>query len=177
MNNGALRQQESEIKQYTLSLLVRNHAGVLSHVAGLFTRRGYNIESISAGTTENPKITRITIVVTGDNRIVEQVAKQCQKLVDVIKVTALKYNEAVTRELALIAVEADLENRSRIIEIAGVFDAKIVDMAENTVLMEVTGNIRQINSIIKLLSPFGIEEIARTGMVAMKSRSQIPPLN
>jgi acetolactate synthase-1/3 small subunit len=177
MKNGILIQQEPKAKQHTLSLLVRNHAGVLSHVAGLFTRRGYNIESISAGVTENPEITRITIVVTGDNRIVEQVAKQCQKLVDVIKVTTLKYNEAVTRELALIAVDADQENRSRIIEIAGVFDAKIVDMAENTVLLEVTGNIRKINSIIKLLSAFGIEEIARTGMVAMKTRSRIPPLN
>jgi acetolactate synthase-1/3 small subunit len=95
----------------------------------------------------------------------------------VIRVTTLKYNEAVTRELALISVKADQDNRSRIIEIASVFDAKIVDMAENNVMLEVTGNIRKINSIIKLLSAFGIEEIARTGMVAMKIRSRIPPLN
>ena len=156
MENRAVFHQEPETKQYTLSVLVRNHAGVLSHVAGLFTRRGYNIESISAGITENPEVTRITIVVTGDNRILEQVTKQCQKLVDVIKVTNLKYNEAVTRELALIAVKADQAIRSRIIEIAGVFDAKIADMAENTILLEVTGNIRKINSIIQLLSPFGI---------------------
>jgi acetolactate synthase-1/3 small subunit len=175
MNNEPIV-HEPEIKQYTLSMLVRNHAGVLSHVAGLFTRRGYNIESISAGITENPEITRITIVVTGDNRVMEQVVKQCQKLVDVIKVTSLKYNEAVTRELALIAVKADLENRSRIIEIADVFDAKIVDMAEDAILLEVTGNIRKINSIIQLLSPFGIEEIGRTGMVALPSRSKMPPI-
>ena len=169
--------QESEIKQYTLSMLVRNHAGVLSHVAGLFTRRGYNIESITAGVTENPEITRITIIVTGDLRILEQVVKQCQKLVDVIKVSSLKYNESVTRELALIVVRANKENRSRIIEITDVFDAKVVDMAEDALLLEVAGNTRRINSIITLLSPFGIEEIARTGIVALKYRSQIPPIN
>ncbi len=174
--NGTLI-QEPEIKQYTLSVLVRNHPGVLSHVAGLFTRRGYNIESISAGITENPKITRITIVVTGDHRIVEQVLKQCQKLVDVIKVESLKYNESVTRELAIIAVKADQENRSRITEIVDVFDARIVDMAENAIMLEVTGNARKINSIIHLLSPFGIEELARTGVVALRYRSQIAPIN
>jgi acetolactate synthase-1/3 small subunit len=174
--NGTLI-QEPEIKRYTLSVLVRNHPGVLSHVAGLFTRRGYNIESISAGITENPEITRITIVVTGDHRIVEQVLKQCQKLVDVIKVQSLKYNESVTRELAIIAVEADQENRSRIIEIVDVFDARIVDMAEKAIMLEVTGNSRKINSIIQLLSPFGIEELARTGVVALQYRSQIAPIN
>lgn len=176
MNNEAIV-HEPEVKQYTLSILVRNHAGVLSHVAGLFTRRGYNIESISAGVTENPEITRMTFVVTGDRRVVEQVVKQCQKLVDVIKVTNLKYNEAVTRELALIVVKADMVNRSRIIEIADVFDAKIVDMAEDAILLEVTGNIRKINSIIQLLSPFGIEEIGRTGMIALKARSKMPSIN
>ncbi|MCP4398022.1 MAG: acetolactate synthase small subunit [bacterium] len=176
MNNEAIV-FEPEVKQYTLSILVRNHAGVLSHVAGLFTRRGYNIESISAGITENPEITRITIVVTGDKRIVEQVVKQCRKLVDVIKVRSLKYNEAVTRELALIVVKSNLENRSKIIEIADVFDAKIVDMAEDSILLEVTGNLRKINSIIQLLTPFGIEEIGRTGMVALKARSSIPAIN
>ncbi len=176
MRNG-MPVKGSAIKQYTLSILVRNHPGVLSHVAGLFTRRGYNIESISAGITENPEITRITIVVAGDHKILEQVLKQCQKLVDVIKVTSLKYNESVTRELAIIAVKADQGNRSRIIEIVGVFDAKIVDMAEDAIMLEVTGNTRRINSIIRLLSPFGIEEIARTGVVALQYRSQIQPIN
>ncbi len=177
MRKNATLIQESEIKQYTLSILVRNHAGVLSHVAGLFTRRGYNIESITAGVTENPEITRITIVVTGDNRIVEQVAKQCQKLVDVIKVTSLKYNESVTRELAIIVVTASQQTRSQIIEIADVFDAKIVDMSECAIMLEVTGNTRSINSIIQLLSPFGIEEIARTGVVVLPYRSKMPPIN
>jgi acetolactate synthase I/III small subunit len=169
--------EEPEIKQYTLSILVRNHAGVLSHVAGLFTRRGYNIESITAGITERSDITRITIVVTGDNKIVEQVLKQCQKLVDVIKVTSLKYNESVTRELAIIAVSARPENRSRIIEIAGVFNANVVDMAEDALILEAVGNARHINSIIQLLSPFGIEDIARTGVAALAYRSRIAPIN
>ena len=167
---------DPEVKQYTLSMLVRNHAGVLSHVAGLFTRRGYNIESISAGITEKPDVTRITIVVTGDQRILEQVVKQCRKLVDVIKVHALKHNESVARELAIIVVRASLETRSRIIEIADVFSAKIVDMAEDAIMVEVTGNSRQINSIINLLSPFGIEEMGRTGVVALQYRSKLAPI-
>lgn len=168
---------EPDIRQYTLSILVRNHAGVLSHVAGLFTRRGYNIESISAGITERPDITRITIVVTGDHRIVEQVTKQVQKLVDVINVTNLKYNESVSRELAIIAVSARPANRSAIIEVINVFNAHIVDMAEDAIVLEVVGNARQINSIIQLLSPFGIDSIARTGVVALAYRSQIAPIN
>ena len=169
--------EEPEIRQYTLSILVRNHAGVLSHVAGLFARRGYNIESITAGITERSDITRITIVVTGDNKIVEQVLKQCQKLVDVIKVTSLKYNESVTRELAIISVSAQPENRSRIIEIAGVFNANVVDMAEDALILEAVGNARHINSIIQLLSPFGIVDIARTGVAALAYRSRIAPIN
>jgi acetolactate synthase-1/3 small subunit len=177
MQRNEVLAQEPETKQYTLSVLVRNHAGVLSHVAGLFTRRGYNIESISAGITERSDITRITIVVTGDYKILEQVVKQCQKLVDVISVSSLKYNESITRELAIIAVKASQETRSPIIEVADVFDAKIVDMSEQAIMLEVTGNTRLIDSIIKLLSPFGIEEIARTGVVALRYRSQIPPIN
>lgn len=168
--------QDAETKQYTLSMLVRNHAGVLSHIAGLFTRRGYNIESITAGVTEHPDITRITIVVTGDRKVLEQVQKQCQKLVDVITVTSLKYNESVTRELAIIVVKACQDTRSSIIEIVDVFNAKIVDMSEDAIMLEVTGNSRQINSMIKLLSPYEIEEIARTGVVALKYRSQIAPI-
>ena len=168
---------EPEVKQYTLSILVRNHAGVLSHVAWLFTRRGYNIESISAGHTERPDITRITIVVTGDSNIVEQVLKQCQKLVDVIRVSSLKYNESVSRELALIVVTARPEERSRIMEIADVFQANVVDMAEDAMILEVVGNARHIDSIIQLLSPFGIENIARTGVVALAYRSRIAPIN
>ncbi len=174
--NGTLI-QEPDVKRYTLSMLVRNHPGVLSHIAGLFTRRGYNIESISAGITEKPDITRITIIVTGDHRIVEQVLKQCQKLVDVIKVESLKYNESVTRELAIITVSANWENRSRIIEIVDVFDGKIVDMAEDAIMLEVTGNSRRINSIIELLSAFGIEEMARTGVAALQYRSNIAAIH
>jgi acetolactate synthase-1/3 small subunit len=177
MKKNGTPAQGPEDKQYTLSMLVRNHAGVLSHVAGLFTRRGYNIESITAGVTENPDITRITIVVTGDDRILAQVLKQCQKLVDVITVANLKYNESVTRELAIIVVNATPETRSQIIEIADVFAARIVDMSEEAIMLEVTGNTRQINSMMKLLKPYGIAEIGRTGVVALQYRSQIPQID
>jgi len=105
------------------------------------------------------------------------VLKQCQKLVDVITITSLKYNESVTRELAIISVNARHENRSRIIEIADVFNATIVDMAEDAIILEVVGNARRINSIIQLLSPFGIEDLARTGVVALAYRSQMSPIN
>ena len=174
--NGTFAQTPDKT-QYTLSMLVRNHAGVLSHVAGLFTRRGYNIESITAGVTENPEITRMTFVVIGDKRILEQVLKQCQKLVDVITVTNLKYNESVTRELAIIVVNATQENRSQIIEIADVFNAKIADMSHDAIMLEVTGNSRQINSVMQLLTPYGITEVARTGVVALQYRSQVPPID
>ena len=177
MKKNELLVQGPEDKQYTLSMLVRNHAGVLSHVAGLFSRRGYNIETISAGVTENPDITRITIVVTGDDRILAQVIKQCQKLVDVITVGNLKYNESVSRELAIIVVNATTETRSQIIEIADVFSAKIVDMAEDAIMLEVTGNTRQINSVISLLKPYGIAEIGRTGVVALPYRSRMPQID
>ncbi|RMF91613.1 MAG: acetolactate synthase small subunit [Nitrospinota bacterium] len=156
----------------TLSMLVRNHPGVLSHVAGLFTRRGYNIESISAGVTENPEITRITICVTGDDKMVEQIIKQCQRLVDVLSVTELKYDESITRELAVINVKAPQQNRSEIIQIASVFNGRIADMSEDALMIEVTGNERQIDSIIRLLATYGIEEIARTGLVALQFPSK-----
>lgn len=160
-------QQNIATKKHALSILVRNHPGVLSHVAGLFTRRGYNIDSISAGVTENPEITRITICVTGDEKMVEQIVKQCQKLVDVLSVVDLKYDESITRELAVINVKATQQTRSEIIQIASVFHGRIADMSEEALMIEVTGNERQIDSIIKLLSTYGIEEIARTGLVAL----------
>src|SRR3989337_2682956 len=109
------------MKTHTLSILVRNHPGVLSHIAGLFARRAYNIESIAAGVTEKPDVTRITIVVAGDEDVLEQVTKQVRKLVDVIKVVDLKYSESITRELAIITVKANKDTRSEIIEIGDVF--------------------------------------------------------
>ncbi len=157
--------------RHILSVLVRNHAGVLSHVAGLFTRRSYNIESLVAGETEDPNISRITIVVSGDEGVVEQVSKQLQKLVDVISVSDLKFEKAVSRELAIITVMSTPQTRYEIIEIAEVFNAKVVDMSEETITIEISGEERVINNIIKLLNPFGIDEMARTGLIALGLKS------
>lgn len=162
--------------QHTLSLLVRNHPGVMSHVAGLFTRRSYNIESIAVGVTENPELSRMTFVVGGDERIVQQIVKQCQKLVDVLSVKVLKYEESLTRELAVITVKTtSTQSRAEIIQIASVFNARIADMSETSIMIEVTGNQRQINSIISLLAKYGIEEMARTGLVALTFPSMRKP--
>ena len=158
-------------EKHTLSILVRNHPGVLSHIAGLFARRAYNIESIAAGVTEKPDVTRITIVVTGDEDVLEQVIKQLRKLIDVIKVVDLKYSDSITRELAIITVNCNSETRGEIIEISDVFNSTVVDLSESTITIQVTGNDRQIKGIIKLLSRFGIEEMARTGVIALPYKS------
>ncbi len=160
------------MERHTLSILVRNHAGALSHIAGLFARRAYNIESIAAGVTDKPDITRITIVVKGDNDILEQVIKQLRKLIDVIKVIDLGYSDSVSRELALITVKSSKSTRSEIMEICNVFNATIVELSEKLMTVQVAGNDRQIKGIIKLLSFFGIEEMVRTGVIALPYRSK-----
>ncbi|MBI4481608.1 MAG: acetolactate synthase small subunit [Acidobacteria bacterium] len=160
--------------RHYLSLRVRNHAGVLSHIAGLFTRRGYNIESLSVGVTENPEVSAMTIVVSGDERQTAQIIQQCRKLIDVITIEDLSYDESITRELLVVVVKATAKTRSEIIQIADVFRGQITDMSERSVMIEVTGNERQIQSIIGVLSPFGIERMARTGLVALKFPSKMP---
>ena len=157
--------------RHTLSILVRNHAGALSHIAGLFARRAYNIESIAAGVTDKPDVTRITIVVKGDENILEQVIKQLRKLIDVIKVIDLGYADSISRELALITVRCTKSTRSEIMEISNVFNAAIVDLSEKLVTIQVVGNDRQIKGIIKLLSFFGIDDMVRTGVIALPYRS------
>ncbi|MGA1874074.1 MAG: acetolactate synthase small subunit [bacterium] len=161
--------------KHIISVLVRNHPGVLSHVVGLFTRRSYNIESLAAGVTENPEVTRITIVVAGDEKVLDQVMKQANKLVDVLQVTDLKYNQAITRELTIITVRTTTtRSRSEVIEIANVFGAKIVDMSEDTLTLELSGTERVLQNMVRLLSPFGIDEMARTGMIALSMKSSGP---
>jgi len=156
-----------------ISILVRNHPGVLSHVAGLFTRRGYNIESIAAGTTENPDITRITIVVAGDEVILEQVTKQLRKLIDVIKVQDLSYSKSIVRELVLLTIYSSAEKRAEIINMVNNFNVSVVDIADKTITLEFVGNTRRINSIMRALDGFKIKEIARTGLVALPLESQV----
>lgn len=153
--------------KHTLAILVENKSGVLSRVSSLFSRRGYNIDSLAVGVTEDPDISRITIVVHGDDHVLEQVTKQLNKLVDVIKVSDIGSDDAVERELALIKVSADVSTRAEIIQIANIFRARIVDVAPKSMTVEVTGDESKIEAIEKLLRQFGIKEMVRTGKIAM----------
>lgn len=154
-----------------ISVLVRNHPGVLSHVAGLFTRRAYNIESIAAGITERPDVTRITLVASGDEAVLEQVTKQLRKLVDVIGVIDLKYSQSVTRELILMTVYLPSDKRVELVQVANSFGASIVDISDQTATLEFSGNERRINTLLMALAPFKIKEIARTGLIALPLES------
>ncbi|HHY03661.1 MAG TPA: acetolactate synthase small subunit [Thermoanaerobacterales bacterium] len=151
----------------TLSVLVENHPGVLSRVAGLFSRRGFNIDSLAVGTTEIPDISRMTIVVEGDEYIVEQVKKQLNKLVDVIKISKINPEESVSRELVLIKVDTSPETRSEIIHIAEIFRANIVDVSRKSMIIELTGDKNKVAAFEELLKPFGIKELVRTGIIAV----------
>jgi acetolactate synthase I/III small subunit len=153
--------------KHTLAVLVQNKAGVLSRVAALFSRRGYNIDSLAVGVTEDPETSRITLVVHGDDRVLEQVTKQLNKLVDVIKVTDFGGDDTVERELALIKVAADTDNRAEIIQIADIFRARIIDVAPKSMTVEVTGDEGKVEAIAKLLRQYGIKEMVRTGKIAM----------
>ena len=146
------------MKKMVLSLLVDNTAGVLSRVSGLFSRRGYNIDSLSVGITENPKYSRMTVAVSGDDRILSQIKKQLLKLKD---------GESVCRELLLVKIKASLEERQQIISLADVFRAKVVDVAKESVMIEITGNISKIEAFITLLDGFTIEEMVRTGLTGL----------
>ena len=151
----------------TISALVENHPGVLSRVAGLFSRRGFNIDSLVVGTTETPDISRMTIVVEGDEHVVEQVKKQLNKLVDVIKVSTIAPEDSVSRELVLIKVDADIQTRKDIVSIAEIFRANIVDVSKKSMIIELTGDKDKITAFEELLRPFGIKELVRTGIIAM----------
>ena len=154
--------------KHTLSVLVENHAGVLSRVAGLFSRRGFNIDSLAVGVTENPEVSRITIVVDGDEYVVEQVSKQLNKLIDVIKIKQLEKADSVSRELALIKVTATASTRPEIIQIVEIFRAKIVDVSKNTLTIEISGATEKVTALEDMLKQFGIKEIVRTGTIAIE---------
>ena len=155
------------MKQIVLSILVENTPGVLSRVAGLFTRRGYNIDSITASPTQNEKFTRMTIAVGGDDMILLQIKNQLSKLEDVVKIFELKQNESVCRELILIKVRASKAEKQEIITIADIFRAKVVDVSTDTLMMELTGNVSKIEAFINLLNDFEILELVRTGMTGL----------
>lgn len=154
--------------RHTLSVLVENQHGVLTRVAGMFSRRGYNIDSLTVGVTEDPTVSRMTIVVKGDDEVLEQVTKQLNKLIEVIRVTDLKNEDTVERELAMIKVRSDVNSRSEIMQIADIFRARIIDVAPRSMIIEITGDETKIEAIEQLLRPFGIKEMVRTGKVALK---------
>lgn len=159
------------MSRYVLSVLVENQSGVLSRVSGLFSRRGYNIDSLSVGETEDPKVSRMTIVVRGDHYILEQIQKQLKKLVDVIKIVELSTGKSIYRELALIKVNSNLDNRASIIEIVSIFRANIVDVSIESVTVEMTGDESKIEAFINLMEPYGISEVVRTGLTAIERGS------
>jgi len=153
--------------KHALVALVTDKPGVLNRIASLFRRRGFNIESIAVGHSEMPNVSRVTIVVDSTTAQVEQVRKQLEKEVDVIKVTDVTGEGTIIRELALVKVKTNMDNRSEIMQIVDIFRAKIVDVSADSVTVEVTGDDEKIGSLYKLLSAFGIKEIARTGTIAM----------
>jgi acetolactate synthase-1/3 small subunit len=153
--------------KHTLVAIVQDKPGVLNRMASLFRRRGFNIDSIAVGHSEVPHLSRVTIIVNGSNAIVEQVRKQLDKLVDVVRVSDISGDKITVRELALVKVKASSATRSEIIEIADIFRANIVDVSSDSLTIEITGEEEKIESLLKLLKGFGIREIARTGRIAM----------
>lgn len=157
----------TEIKRHIISALVYNKPGVLAKIATLFAARGYNIDSLAVGETDNPEISRMTIVVRGDEKILEQVEKQLNKVIDVIKVYEFSKTKHIERDLILLKVNATNKTRAEIIEIAEIFRAKIVDVSHNNLVLEITGDEDKIKAFIELLKPYGIKELVRTGVIAI----------
>jgi acetolactate synthase I/III small subunit len=155
------------MSRHTLSVLVEDKPGVLARVASLFSRRGFNIESLAVGPTEIPDVSRMTIVVTVDLLPLEQVTKQLNKLINVLKIVELDPEASVQREIMLVKVRADMETRSHVLETAQLFRAKVVDVAPDAVTIEATGKSDKLQALLKVLEPFGIKELVKSGMVAV----------
>jgi acetolactate synthase-1/3 small subunit len=162
-----MTQNGSEPRKHTIAVLVENKFGVLSRVAGLFSARGYNIESLSVGETLDPTVSRMTLVVRGDEFVIEQVMKQLHKLIDVIKVSDLTDDSHVERELVLIRVNAEPQHRAEVLRTADIFRAKVIDVTALSFTLEATGDEGKLEALIELLRPMGIQEIVRTGKVAI----------
>ena len=158
---------------HTISVLVENHFGVLARVAGLFSARGFNIDSLAVGETEDSSVSRMTIVVQGDERVLEQIMKQLNKLVDVIKVIDLTPEEKIERELVLVKVTAATASRAEIMQIVNTFRAKIVDINPKSLTVEVTGNKGKVDAMLELLRPFGVKEVVRTGAIALSRKAEL----
>ncbi|MGN1188114.1 MAG: acetolactate synthase small subunit [Lachnospiraceae bacterium] len=156
------------MKQRVFSLLVENEAGVLSRIAGLFSRRGYNIDSLTVGVTENPELSRMTVAASGDDEVLDQIEKQLSKLIDVKEIEVLPDGASVCRELVLCRVKCNPDKRPQIIAIAEVFRAKIVDVAPDSVMIELTGNEAKLSAFLGLLEGYEILDLARTGLTGLK---------
>jgi acetolactate synthase-1/3 small subunit len=155
------------MSKHTLSVLVENKPGVLARIAGLFSRRGFNIDSLAVGPTEHAEVSRMTIVVNVEDSPLEQVTKQLNKLVEVIKIVELDGSASVNRELLLVKVRADAGTRGEVLETVQLFRAKVVDVATDAVTIEVTGNAEKLDAFMKVLEPFGVRELVQSGMVAI----------
>jgi len=155
------------MSRHTLSVLVENKPGVLARIAGLFARRGYNIDSLAVGPTEHDEVSRMTIVVSVEDSPLEQVTKQLNKLVEVIKIVELDGSASVNRELLLVKVRADADTRGRILDVVELFQAKVVDVSPDTVVIQSMGNVDKLADLRRLLEPFGIRELVQSGMVAI----------
>lgn len=160
------------MKKFTLSVLVENKFGVLARVAGLFSARGFNISSLAVAETEDPSMSRITIVVDADEKILEQIKKQLNKLIDVVKVIDLTEKECIDRELVLVKVKIDENTRDKVIRAIDSLNAKVVDTGKNSVTIEEVGDMNKINATLDILQPFGIIEIVRTGRIAIQTEKE-----
>ncbi|HAV22079.1 MAG: acetolactate synthase small subunit [Ignavibacteria bacterium GWA2_55_11] len=163
---------ERTVKKHTIAVLLENRFGAFMRVAGMFSAKGYNMDSITVGPTELEGVSRMTIVTRGEDKVLEQIIKQLNKLVDTIKVVDLTFDSFVERELVLVKVQATEGTRSEIMQIAEIFRAKVVDISPKTVTLEATGGQLKVDAIIKMLKPFVVKEIARTGRVALKREFQ-----
>jgi acetolactate synthase-1/3 small subunit len=161
------------MKQHVVSALVENRAGTLSRVSGLFSRRGFNIDSLTVGETEDSLVSRMTIAVSGDDAVLEQIVKQLGKLVDVIAVRELDSSSCIRREIMLVKIGADETTRPAVIEIAGIFRSRVIDVSPATITIEATGDIEKLNGLLLLLRPYGVLELARTGLVALERGSLV----
>ncbi len=155
------------MSKHTLSVLVENKPGVLARIAGLFSRRGYNIDSLAVGPTEHPEVSRMTIVVNVEESPLEQVTKQLNKLVEVIKIVELDQGASVNRELLLVKVKADAATRGQVLEVVQLFKAKVVDVATDAVTIQVVGNQDKLEDFLRIVEPFGVRELVQSGMVAI----------
>ncbi len=158
--------------KHTIAVLVENKFGVLAHVSGLFSSRGFNINSLSVGETEDPRYSRMTIVVTGDNKILAQIIKQLDKLIDVIKVVDLTGSDSIDREVALIKLKVTSSTRMEVMQVVQSFRAKIVDVGTDNMTVEVVGTDSKIDAMLELLRPYGLLEVVRTGVIAL-SRTNV----